>query len=207
MVRTPSDISIFFKYYDFLGVVKDSFIYWRESSDTIPYVRATSHTRLRAHDHSTSSTLIGRKKLEPVRVHFTLRLRDQRSMWMQDGCGCKVYMDSYMASNRSCFMVTWIVFKTHLLEVGLKHNWETMAPQMLTNRWFILLYHVRGPTWTEIHWNSIWLGPVTYGCTLHLRIHDHTTWFWRCLGTSFGHFIWDLTNSWSRLLARVWSGP
>ena len=129
MVRTPSDISIFFKYYDFLGVVKDSFIYWRESSDTIPYVRATSHTRLRAHDHSTSSTLIGRKKLEPVRVHFTLRLRDQRSMWMQDGCGCKVYMDSYMASNRSCFMVTWIVFKTHLLEVGLKQNWETMHPK------------------------------------------------------------------------------
>ena len=36
---------------------------------------------------------------------------------MQDGC--KVHMDSYVASNGSCFMVTWIIFKTHLLEVGL----------------------------------------------------------------------------------------
>ena len=45
---------------------------------------------------------------------------------MQDGC--KVYMDSYMALNGSCFMVTWIVFKNHFLEVGLTQNhWETMA--------------------------------------------------------------------------------
>ena len=49
---------------------------------------------------------------------------------MQDGC--KVYMDSYMASNGSCFMVTWIIFKNHLLKVGLTQNrWETMALRML----------------------------------------------------------------------------
>ena len=42
------------------------------------------------------------------------------------------YMDSYMASNGSCFMVTWIIFKNHLLEVGLTQNEETMALQMLT---------------------------------------------------------------------------
>ena len=36
---------------------------------------------------------------------------------MQDEC--KVYMNSYMASNGSCFMVTWVIFKEHLLEVGL----------------------------------------------------------------------------------------
>ena len=51
-------------------------------------------------------------------------------------CECKrdvkVYMDFYMASNRSCFMVTWIIFKNHLLKVGLAHNWETMALRMLT---------------------------------------------------------------------------
>jgi hypothetical protein len=34
-------------------------------------------------------------------------------MWMQDGC--KVYMDSCMASNGSCFMVTWTIFKKSLL--------------------------------------------------------------------------------------------
>ena len=42
-------------------------------------VKATSHTRLRSRDHYTSSTLIG-GKAELVQVHFTLRLRDHRSM-------------------------------------------------------------------------------------------------------------------------------
>ena len=49
---------------------------------------------------------------------------------MQDGC--KVHMDSYMASNGSCFMVTGIIFKNHLLEVGLSQNWEPLALQILT---------------------------------------------------------------------------
>ena len=70
------------------------------------------------------------EKVETVQVHFTPRLRDQWSMWMQDGC--KVYMDSYVASNGSCFMVTWIVFKNHVSEVGLAQNRETMALRMLT---------------------------------------------------------------------------
>ena len=73
-------------------------------------------------------SLVG--KAEPVQVRFTLRLRDQRSMWLWDGC--KVYMDTYMASNESCFMVTWIIFINHLLEVGLTQNQETMTLQMLT---------------------------------------------------------------------------
>jgi hypothetical protein len=49
---------------------------------------------------------------------------------MQDGC--KVYMDFYMTSNGSCFMVTWTIFKNHLLEVGLTQNQETMAVRNLT---------------------------------------------------------------------------
>ena len=49
---------------------------------------------------------------------------------MQDGC--KVYIDFDMASNGSCFMVTWTIFKNNLLEVGLTQNRETMAHQMLT---------------------------------------------------------------------------
>jgi hypothetical protein len=44
--------------------------------------RATSHTRLRARDHYTSSTPIGGKKAERVQVHFTQRLRDQRSEYL-----------------------------------------------------------------------------------------------------------------------------
>ena len=49
---------------------------------------------------------------------------------MQDGC--QVYVDSYMASNGSYFMVTWTIFQNHLLEVGLSHNWETMSLRTLT---------------------------------------------------------------------------
>ena len=32
----------------------------------------------------------------------------------------------------SCFMVTWIIFKNHLLEVGLTQNRETITLQTLT---------------------------------------------------------------------------
>ena len=49
---------------------------------------------------------------------------------MQDGY--KVYMDSYMASNESCFVVTWTILENHLLEVGLTHNQETKALRMFT---------------------------------------------------------------------------
>ena len=79
-------------------------------------LRVTSHMRPSARDHNTSSTLIGGKG-RAGQVRFTLCLRDQQSKWMQDGC--EVYMDSYMASNGSCFMVTWTTFENHLLEVGL----------------------------------------------------------------------------------------
>jgi hypothetical protein len=48
---------------------------------------------------------------------------------MEDGC--KVHMDSYMASNGSRFMVTWIIFKNHLLEIGLTQNREITALRML----------------------------------------------------------------------------
>ena len=65
------------------------------------------------------------EKAEPVQVHFALCLKNQRSKDMQDGC--KIHMDSYMASNGSCFMVPLTIFKNHLLEVGLTQNRETMA--------------------------------------------------------------------------------
>jgi hypothetical protein len=42
----------------------------------------------------------------------------------------------------------------------------------------------------EVHWNKHLVeGPVTYVFILHLRVCDHTTWFWRCVGTTFGHFL------------------
>ena len=74
---------------------------------------------MRACDHYTASTLIGGRD-GLVQVRFTLCLRDQRSICMQDGC--KVHLDSYMASNGSCIKVTWTFPKNHLLEVGLTQH-------------------------------------------------------------------------------------
>ena len=86
-------------------------------------------TRLRAHDHYTSSTLIGG---EGSRSKFAWGTNG-----MQDGC--RVYMDSHMALNASCFMVSWTTFKNHL---GGRPNTKPEnhdTPNAL-NRWFILLF-------------------------------------------------------------------
>ena len=56
---------------------------------------------------------------------------------MQDGC--KVHMDSYMASSGSCFMVTWTIFKNHLLEVDLTQNGETMGLRTLVTVGYSIL--------------------------------------------------------------------
>ena len=62
------------------------------------------------------------------------------------------------------------------------------TPNAHNGWWFIPFYHVWGPAWIEIHWNSHLVeGLVTYDFTLHLRIRDHTTW--RCVGTALGHFL------------------
>ena len=68
---------------------------------------------------------------------------------MQDGC--KVHMDSYMASNGSCFMVTWTSFKNHLLEVGLTQNRETMALRTSQPLVYFILSCVR----TRMNRNSL----------------------------------------------------
>ena len=90
-------------------------------------LRTTSPTRMRAHDHYTPSTLIGGKGgAGPHSLHTTIGgpTKYVNARW--------IYMDSDMASNGSCFMVTRIVFKNHLLEVGLAQNRETIALQTLT---------------------------------------------------------------------------
>ena len=79
-------------------------IKWRSALSLGPL-----HKRDREPVTITFQTLSLVEKVEPIQVGFTLRLRDQHSLWMQDGC--KVYMDSYMTSNRLCLMVTWIISK------------------------------------------------------------------------------------------------
>ena len=128
------------------------------------------------------------EKPEPVQVRFTLRLRDQRSKWMQDEC--KVCIDSYMASNGSCFMATWTIFKNCLLKVDLHKTmrpWHSKHSQLLIDS---ILSCVR----THMNRNSLkWHlveNPITYDFTLHLRVRNHTLHdFWRCLGTTFGHLL------------------
>ena len=118
---------------------------------------------------------------ELVQVRFTLHLRDQQNRWMQGGC--KIYMDSYMVSNASCLLVTWTIFKNHFLEVGLIQNWETKALDISQ----VLIYyicHVWGP---RMNRRALVEGSVVDDLTLHLRACDHTTWFWKCVGTAFGH--------------------
>jgi hypothetical protein len=96
-------------------------------------------------------------------------------MWMRGGC--KVYMDSYMASNGSCFMVTWIIFKSHLLDVGLTQNRELHGSE----RWQPLIYsiyHAWGPAWIykvieiAFGWgpSHIWLHTTLEGLWPHYMI-------------------------------------
>ena len=87
--------------------------------------RATSHTRLRAHDHYTSSHSHWwiRRSRSKIASHYA---------WETNGvCECKMDVKStwilYMPSNGSCFMVTWTNLKNHLLEASLTQNQQTMA--------------------------------------------------------------------------------
>jgi hypothetical protein len=65
---------------------------------------------------------------------------------MQDEC--RVYKDSYMTSDGSCF-------KKYLLEVGLTQNRGTMALQLLTTVDLFYFDHVGRPTRIVIR--CIWL--------------------------------------------------
>jgi hypothetical protein len=107
----------------------------------MPQPRATSHMRLRARTHYTASTLIG-GKVGLIQVRFTLRLRDQWSTWMQDGC--KVYIGSYMTSNGS-----WFMFHGHLdyFQKPLLGGRPNTKPgdhgiSNAHNRWFNLFYFI-----------------------------------------------------------------
>ena len=121
---------------------------------------------------------------------------------MQDGC--KVYMDSYMASNGSRFMVTWTIFKNHLLEVGLTQNQETMALRTLTT--VALFYSIMREDLHE--WTSI---KIAFRLKVRSRMTSHYTRgsvttphdLGGVLGRPLDTFFWALTTSWSRLLARV----
>ena len=117
------------------------------------------------------------------------------NMWMQDGC--KVYMNSYMASNKSRYMVTRTVFNNHLLEVDLTPNQETVTHRTLTTVDSFYSIMCEGHAWIEIHWNIIRLRARSHTALPYTRgsvttLHDD---FGGVLGRRFGHsFFWALTN-------------
>jgi hypothetical protein len=118
-------------------------------------------------------------------------------------------MDSYMASNGSCFMVTWIIFKNHLLEVGLTQkqgDHDTLNTHNCC--WFVLFYHAWELAWIKFieiafRWGDahIWLHTTPKGPWPHYMILGVV------LGRPLDTFYWALRNSWSRVLACVWGGP
>jgi hypothetical protein len=74
-------------------------------------------------------SLVGKGKVGPSLLHTTLEGTNRV-------CECKMDVKStwtLKSSNGSCSMVTWTIFKNHLLEVDLTHNREAMAlPTFIT---------------------------------------------------------------------------
>ncbi len=137
--------------------------------------------------YSSRILIGGKSRAGPSSLHT--KLEGPHSVWMQDGC--KVYMASYMASNGSCFLLTWTILKKTPL--GGRPNTKLGDHGTLNahNHWFILFYHVWGPAWIEIHWNSIWLrvrlhmtSDYTWGTTTTLR--DFGGFLGRHFDSSFG---------------------
>jgi len=118
------------------------------------HLRATFHTRLRAHDHYTSSTLIGGKHGDgPSSLHTTLE-------------GPTEFVTARWMSSLHGFLhgIEWIMFHNHLdyfkyPSLGDRPNTKLGDHGILNNHnhWFFLIYHVWGLTWIEIPCNSIWL--------------------------------------------------
>ena len=106
-------------------------------------LRATSHTRLWDSEPMTITlqALSLVEKADLVQVRSTLCLRDQRSVWMQDGCKS---LHGFLHG------IEWIMFYGHLdyfqkPPLGGEPNTKRLGDHGTLNahnRWFILFYHV-----------------------------------------------------------------
>jgi hypothetical protein len=171
--------------------IRECVILWSLILRSLGYIRATPHTSMRAHDHYTSSTLIGWKGQSRSRFtsHYT---------WGTNGvCECKmdvkfVWIPPWHHMDH-VFMVTWIIFKNHHLEVGLDGRTWDHGTLDVHNHWFILFYHVWGSALIEIHQNSIW--SRTSHVWLHIALEGPWPHYmilevpWDNLGTTFGHSL------------------
>ena len=112
--------------------------------------------------------------------------------WMQDGI--KVFLHGFLHGIESIMFHGHLdYFQTPFLGGRSNTKSEDYGTLNAHNHWFILFYHVWRPARIEIHWNSSWLrAPSHIASHLHLRVRDHTTWCWRCVGTAFEHFSFGL---------------
>ena len=139
-----------------------------------------------------SSTLIGGKGgAGPSLLHTTLE-------------GPMEYVNARWAWSQHGFLhgIEWIMFHGHLnyfqrpsLGGWLDTKLGDHGTPNAYNRWFILFYHVWGPTWIETHWNSIWLGAQSH-MTSHYTWGSVTTLldFKGVLGWPFGLFLLSSHN-------------
>ena len=85
---------------------------------------------------------------------------------------------------KSTWIPTWITSRGHLdyfqkPPLGSRPNTKPgdRGTPNAHNCWFILVYHVWGPTWVEIHWTSIWLRVRSHmASTLHLKIREYNNY-------------------------------
>jgi hypothetical protein len=102
----------------------------------------------------------------------------------------------------------WTIFTNHLSEVGLTQNRETMALWTLITVglfYFIMCEDLHEYKSIEItfDWGSGYILLYTTLWRFVTTLHD----FGGILGRPLDTFFWALIISWSRLSARVWSGP
>ena len=118
-------------------------------------LRATSHTRLTARDHYSSSTLVGGKGGSgPSLLHTALEGPTE------DKCKCNMDVESTWFLHG----IEWTMVHGHLdyykkpfFGGRLNTKPGDHGTPNAHNRWLILFYHAWRPTWIDIHWNSIWL--------------------------------------------------
>ena len=127
-----------------------------------------------------------------------------------------------LARNNMACGRTHIPSQTHL-NLLLQHRYTTNIPlhnylEMFMHRYAtplhkplfkFLFYHMWGPEWIEICWNSIWLRARSHMTSRYTQGSVTTlNHFGGVLGRPLDIFLfWALTISWARLLACVWSGP
>ena len=148
--------------------------------------------RLRARDHCISSTLIGGwGGAGPNLLHTMLggptEYVNARWMWSLHGFlrGIEwIMLHGHLDYFQKPLLAGWLDTKSGDHGVPNAHNC-----------WFILFYHVWGPAWIEIHWNSIWLRAWSH-------MASHYTWgsvttvhdFGGVLGRPLDTFIWGSHN-------------